>query len=55
MMIPGMACGARARYSTARANRKVERRATTTATSEKALTRTAPTPATIRLFQIDWT
>ena len=41
MMMPGIACGASARYSTARRNRKVERRATMTARTASTLTRTA--------------
>ena len=55
MMMPGMDCGIRARYSTARPNLKVERRETITAMTARLLTKTEPTPATMMLFQIDWT
>ncbi len=50
MMIPGIDCGIRARYSTARPNRKVERRETITASTARLLTSTAPTLATMRLL-----
>jgi hypothetical protein len=54
-MMPGIACGARDRYSIARANRNVDRRATSTDSSARPLISTAPISDTMTLLVIDCT